>query len=421
MKRKRKTTQRRRKRIKRESTSLYKNIKRIEIDNERLLLYYGKTQIYLMVGDPYWLYAYWEIAPESLKSIKGKINERWENVRYILRVYDVKYIDFDGTNANYWFDIEVGKDATNWYITLWNDKSSYCAEIGILTTKGEFFPFAISNCVQTPRAGISDNLEERWMDVRNDYHLSLLSEEPIYYDNWSEEISSEEEISLYEDSYSPPRVQEGLKERSSLHRDRPEERAEESPTDLTNSILHGEDKIQTPLTNLTRADIRRYYEEKWALHKERYKDGEFERGRKKGITKEGNPYLSKIRENPGITEPKRIPPILRNKIKEGDLSSDFFSSFSISEDRQKEGKGKGFFFILDKEIIIYGRTEPDAEVWIRDKKVELKKDGSFTLRYALSDEKISFPFTVVSSDGKEKRGIKIEVESKLSSMDIKSL
>ncbi len=167
--------------VKRDNLFFHKDIKWTEIDNEKLPFHYGKTKICLMVIDPYWLHAYWEIAPETIKSIKAKAGERWQKARYILRVHDVKYIDFDGTNANYWFDTEVGKEDNTWYINLWNDNSSYCAEIGILTIEGDFFSFARSNFVQTPRADMSDNREEKWISMRENYfHGPILPEEPVY-------------------------------------------------------------------------------------------------------------------------------------------------------------------------------------------------------------------------------------------------
>ena len=306
-----------------------------------------------MVKDPYWLHAYWEIDAETIKSIKTKTGERWENERYILRVYDIKYIDFNGTNANYWFDIEVRKEDNNFNINLWNDNSSYCAEIGILTKERDFSSLARSNFVQTPQSDISNNLEEKWMEVRGDSHVLILSKESVY-DKWS-----------------------------------------------------GEDKVQTPEVKVS---VEPMPKKTFPIQP---RSRSINKKNTTPLTKaEGIPSASKIASNPFVSEQKRRSQILRNEIKDSSLFSDYLSSFGGSIEGQKKKNEKGFFFTLDKEIIIYGRTEPDAEVWLGDKKIELQKDGSFTLRYALPDGEISFPFTAVSSDGKERRSIKIEVESK---------
>ena len=84
-----------------------------------------------------------------------------------------------------------------------------------------------------------------------------------------------------------------------------------------------------------------------------------------------------------------------------------------SEFVQSDKKRK-FFFEIGAELIVYGRTEPDAEVRLGDKKVDLRPDGTFSIRLALPDGKISLPFTATSSDKVETRKIATEVERKTS-------
>ncbi len=73
-------------------------------------------------------------------------------------------------------------------------------------------------------------------------------------------------------------------------------------------------------------------------------------------------------------------------------------------------KKRGFWFVLDCELIVYGTTEPDAAVTIGGKPVQLRPDGTFTLRFALPDGKIELDAHACSADGLEERIIKPVVE-----------
>ena len=66
---------------------------------------------------------------------------------------------------------------------------------------------------------------------------------------------------------------------------------------------------------------------------------------------------------------------------------------------------RGFRFWLECELIIYGGTEPDAKVTMQGRPVQLRPDGTFTLRYGLPDGKFTFDCHAHSADGIEERVI----------------
>ncbi len=68
-------------------------------------------------------------------------------------------------------------------------------------------------------------------------------------------------------------------------------------------------------------------------------------------------------------------------------------------------KQRGFHFWLECELIIYGGTEPDAKVTMQGRPVQLRPDGTFTLRYGLPDGKFIFDCHAESADGIEERVI----------------
>lgn len=72
--------------------------------------------------------------------------------------------------------------------------------------------------------------------------------------------------------------------------------------------------------------------------------------------------------------------------------------------RKPEGKRK-FWLVVNTELIVYGATEPDAKVTVQGKSINLRPDGTFTLRFALPDGKQVIPVEAASSDKTDKRRI----------------
>ena len=127
---------------------------------------YGRTELVLMVVDPFLLFGYWEVTPESLRQAQHALGTEIEGARAVLRFYDISLIHFDGTNAHHTFDIDIGLESRSWYVHLWTAEKSFCADLGFVARTGRFHAITRSNVVHTPRAGVSTRDEERWMRVR---------------------------------------------------------------------------------------------------------------------------------------------------------------------------------------------------------------------------------------------------------------
>jgi hypothetical protein len=125
---------------------------------------YGSTRVVLMVRDPYWIHAYWEIAEDISDMVTMALGpEGWLASRKALRVHDVTDIEFDGNNSHRSVNIDIGEHATNWYINVDRPNRSYCAELGLIGHDGRFVCLSRSNTVRTPRAGVSEVIDEEWM------------------------------------------------------------------------------------------------------------------------------------------------------------------------------------------------------------------------------------------------------------------
>ncbi len=253
----------------------------------RLPAGYGDNRIVIMARDPWWIFAYWEITCQKESEVRSLIGQRGLSpLKSVLRVYDVTDREFDGKNANSYFDIDLSGLATDWYINVGKPNRSWIVDIGILAGNNEFFLLARSNCVRTPRFGMSEIVDEEWMCQEDDYWRMF-----------------------------------GL-------------------------------------------------------------SGGFGMGKASMAMKE----------------------MFKKRLLE-QISSASGAVSSLSSPVKRIRPPKGFWLVVDCELIVYGRTEPDAKVTVQGKGVTLREDGTFTLRYALPDGKQEIPVVAVSFDGDDTRTI----------------
>lgn len=126
---------------------------------------YGKDRIVVMVRDPYWLHCYWEITRNAIERAEAALGQEWHTARPILRVLDVSNHDVSTSAEAVVRDIEIHGGCNNWYIDVSNPPCSYRIDIGYLARSGRFYVIARSNTVTTPRAGMSDVIDENWTDI----------------------------------------------------------------------------------------------------------------------------------------------------------------------------------------------------------------------------------------------------------------
>jgi uncharacterized protein len=125
---------------------------------------YGKDRIVAMVRDPYWLHAYWEMTRQAVQRAEAALGQEWHGAKPILRVLDVTSHDTTNSAEMPVKDVEIHGGCNNWYLEVQNPPRSYRVDIGYLSRSGQFYVLARSNVVMTPRAGVSDHIDENWAD-----------------------------------------------------------------------------------------------------------------------------------------------------------------------------------------------------------------------------------------------------------------
>jgi hypothetical protein len=132
-----------------------------------------KDRIIMMVRDPYWLHAYWELSRATLARAQAAMGQDWHTARPILRLMDVTSEETTSASERAVRDIEIHGGVNNWYIDVTCPPRSYRIDIGYLSRRGKFFILARSNVVSTPRAGASDVLDQNWACIQEQFQKFL--------------------------------------------------------------------------------------------------------------------------------------------------------------------------------------------------------------------------------------------------------
>jgi hypothetical protein len=250
-----------------------------------------KDRIIVLTRDSYWLHAYWELSRSTLQRAQAALGQDWHAARPILRVMDVSSEDTTSASERHIRDIPIHGGVNNWYIDVLEPPRSYRIDIGYLSRRGKFYVLARSNVVTTPRAGVTDALDENWVNVQKQF----------------------------------------------------------------DRIANPSSQGQAPSNQAIQIDLRDLFEER----------------------------LRRPMSSPALSS----------------LSTAVLPSL-----------GRDFHFQIDAELIVYGTTEPNARVTLQGEPVQLRSDGSFTVRFSLPDSRQIIPAVAASADGIEERTIVLAVE-----------
>ena len=249
-----------------------------------------KDRLVLMVRDPYWLQACWNVTRSTVKRAEAALAEHWHTARPVLRLLEVDGGTTTSTSERVVREIDIHGGVTNWYIDVASPPQRFRTEIGYRAINGKFFSIARSNTVDTPAPDSSDTIDENWTDVAENYERVYAMSGGYAEDNNSGELRE-----LFEENLRRPM----------------------SPSS----------------------------------------------------------------------------------------SSQFGSGAERALNRHRD-----LDFHVDAEMILYGRTKPDAKVMLGGEPIKLRPDGSFTVRLAMPDKRQVLPVVASTPDGVQQRTIVIAVE-----------
>jgi hypothetical protein len=106
---------------------------------------YGVNRVRLLVKDPHWLFAHWDVDTRVREQLRGEKGERFAALaRLTLRLVD------KAVAGN---TIVLPEGARSWYLRAAPGHRSYEVELGLTLPSGEYRLLARSNAVSTPRVG----------------------------------------------------------------------------------------------------------------------------------------------------------------------------------------------------------------------------------------------------------------------------
>ena len=120
---------------------------------------YNDTRIVLLLRDPMWVYAYWDINRSQIDTLKEE--PFFEG--FFLRVYEFHGERPEEHNIEEYFDIPVGENDRSWYVNLNRPGSDYAVELRCTVMHKERV-LAASNSVHSPLGYFARNQEEFYND-----------------------------------------------------------------------------------------------------------------------------------------------------------------------------------------------------------------------------------------------------------------
>ena len=311
--------------------------------------------LFLLEVDPYHFYACWEISPEELTIIIDQIGGFFHRSQLILRVYEDNNFKNDKVEMGSYFDVLVEGWKNKWYIEISKPHTSYFAELGLkASTLDDFYLIKRSNVITTPHNIMSSNKQEKWIQVLGDY----------------------EEVNI---------MQGDQKSAKGISSDR---------------AAIDREKILEYYKNLWQRDWREISPE-WPGKGQIIGRGLPETITAFGFIPEENPGFSETRKSERTENLSSYLPFSSYNLSSEIPSS--FSSFSILSSWQPEEKAAlNTFFQYGTDLVVYGRTQPGAIVYIDGDEVEIQQDGTFSWRLNLNREgDYQIPLQVVFQSGEQ--------------------
>jgi len=133
---------------------------------------YNKDKLVAMPVNPFWMHIYWDLSLANKEFLKSH-----EVKKVVLRVYDVTFIEFDGTNAHRTFEVTVDVlSLKNYYMNVPMPGAHYLAELGYYDSNGNYKYLLRSNLCRVPVNSPSQSTRERWLDLRKRRRIVMPSE-----------------------------------------------------------------------------------------------------------------------------------------------------------------------------------------------------------------------------------------------------
>jgi hypothetical protein len=301
---------------------------------------YGTQQLFLTARDPHWLYACWDFKGEQLK----KYNALSADGHLVLRVYG------GAIEGEALTQIHVHPESRHWFVPVAEAGAKYLAELGYYDAAHHWVALARSGAALTPSESLAEDVSVRFATI-------------------AVEVPFAELLALVKGAAREdvPLVEAMQQMREQGFRDLP------APEEVKREWTGAQEKALAAVVSMD--SVRRI----WI--------GSLE------ITELIRRQLQQQVSSIGAGQ-LGLPSAAVGAA--GGVAG-------ISSPLGGGERGRGFWFNVNAELIVYGATEPDAKVTIGGQPIKLRQDGSFSFRFALPDGQYELPAAAQSADGEETR------------------
>jgi hypothetical protein len=302
---------------------------------------YGTKRLILTARDPQWVYAHWDLTREQQKEYNALSVDK----HLVIRVYK------NLIAGKPFSEVHVHPESRNWFINVGQGGTKYVAELGYYQRNGKWAAVSSSAATLTPPDTMSEDVSAWFETLPSDLQYQQLL--ALVKQAASENVPLMEAIQQL---------------RSSGHGHLP-----------SAEIIAS--RVWTPAQEKALADlismdsVRRVWMGSLEITEL--------------IRRQWQQELS------SAAAAQFSQPLPSQLGMLGSMSS-ISSPFGGMERRK-------FWFNVNAELIIYGATEPDAEVTIGGRVIKLRSDGTFSYRFSLPDGRYDLPAVAVSSDKHEQR------------------
>ncbi|MDF5728102.1 MAG: DUF4912 domain-containing protein [Rhizonema sp. PD38] len=308
---------------------------------------YGESRIVLMPRDPQWAYTYWDVPNEQKEELR-----RQGGQQLALRIYDVTHINLDYQSPHSIQEYPCDELAREWYLPVPVSDRDYVIDIGYRCGDGRWLVLARSARVHIPPVYPSDWIEDIFINV-----------------NFDEDLR---EQTIYE--LVPPTLKASPGTPAT---------ANGTATTTGAGAGAGENGIYDQIFGIAESG------EALRVAGSLY-------GSMQHVVSPEQAISSYI--FPSGVGMWAVPTTSGLTMSGVGMSGAGFSGDVPMRPRQ-------FWLIADAELIVYGATEPDANVTIGGRPIKLNPDGTFRFQMSFQDGLIDYPIKAVAADGEQTRSI----------------
>jgi hypothetical protein len=294
-----------------------------------------------MPRDPQWAYTYWDIPNEHKEDLR-----RQGGQQLALRIYDVTDINLEYQSPHSIQEYPCDELAREWYLPMPVSDRDYVVDIGYRCPDGRWLILARSAPVRVPPVYPSDWIEDQFITV-----------------SWEEDLRAKTFVELVPPSKKSYGVAAG---------------GSTGTTDAAGNPIYDQIFGMAQSAEAQRVAGSLYGSMQQApVHEQAISSYVFP----SGVGMWAVPTMSGLTMSgvgmSGVGFSASMPPI----------------------------RPRQFWLVADAELIVYGATEPDANVTIGGRPIKLNPDGTFRFQMSFQDGLIDYPIMAVAADGEQTRSI----------------